>query len=240
MKPSKDKQQEPFSDDPTLVMKNLVRLVRACQAAPQDRESRKAAIGVVLGQIQEERRQREKENQSSEPGIVGGPIGTESNNLELDWQSTSSNLQTSSPNSVQEIGPGADAATGARDDLGKLMRELLDGKSPIESWYERPSTDRPPGVMLSPGAHNMICVSGGYSPFQGVSFEAEEFKYLAPDILKTAQFLNESEQRKARELVKNLENAAQDAGNGTVMLAVVPLSIWAHTIPTSGAKHSKS
>ncbi|HLJ86006.1 MAG TPA: hypothetical protein VKZ53_04235 [Candidatus Angelobacter sp.] len=222
MKPSKDKQEGPFSDDPVLVMRNLARLVRAYQAAPKDDESQLAALGVVLRQIQEEKKQRE--SRSNEPDGSGS-----------DEQSPE----------LEALG-GVEAA-GVSEYLEKtestpaqLMGELLDGKAPIESWYERPSTARPPGVMLSPGAHNMVCICGGYLPFQGVTIDSRELLLIAPEIPKMAEPLDEAEQRKARELAKNLKKAAQDAGNGKVMLAVAPLSIWQNTSPTSGSGPSKS
>ncbi|HLJ86000.1 MAG TPA: hypothetical protein VKZ53_04205 [Candidatus Angelobacter sp.] len=112
------------------------------------------------------------------------------------------------------------------------MRGAHYEKSPIESWYERPKSNRPLGVMISSGARDIICISGGYSAFQKISFRAQDLKLLAREILKMAKPFDWSERLKARELSVNLDRAALDAEDKIVILVVAPLDIWQNNSST--------
>src|SRR5579871_1484344 len=228
MKPLKDEGREPFSEDPELVKANFARLVKAFLEAPQDPPSRQAAIGEVLMKISEEKKQREKEakeRRNSKPGIASGVGAEEPEQMEALPYELYPNSQVTRRSRIQ-----GDETEGRpsepKSDLVRQLDELLQGKSPIESLYGKPAGEGPPSVALSPGGLNMIAVAGGFAPYHGAMLTPQHIKNLRTDILKIAALLDEREQRKAGRLVKNLEQAAQVAGEEGVMLFVAPLFAW--------------
>jgi len=113
-----------------------------------------------------------------------------------------------------------------KSDHHPVVDDYYGGNPPIESLYQPPLGGHGPQVLVSPGGHNIVCVSGGIRPFQEVRIADLDMRLFRDMLPTVAKALNESEQLKADELLENLERAAHASKDGEFMLSVVPLARW--------------
>ncbi|HLJ86004.1 MAG TPA: hypothetical protein VKZ53_04225 [Candidatus Angelobacter sp.] len=226
MRPLKNDEKKPFSDDPELVVYNFNRLAKAYLEAPQDPQSQEEAIGLVLEQIEKEKEQREKVAKSSEPdGTARAKRGPKFNH-DLAGDSSQSNLQEREPEN--ELGTSRDFKS--ESNLVRRLDELLEGETPIESLYGPPALNRPSTVLVSPGGISIIAVVSGFIPAHLMMLKSGDARRLLPEILKMADLLDEPDHSKAKKLVKDLERAIEAAGEEGVRLFAAPLFAWRYGI----------